>query len=235
MELSPIRKEVITIKSFKRDGAAFSLCSSSDREILIVRTGIGPQRAYAAARQAAAFRPLSAVVSVGLASALQPSMEVGDLVIGDRFFFGEAVYEGDHHLAERAVKALDQRGGIPYVRGPIMTVGKVVGTAGEKKALRDLSQAVALDMESAAVARAAQESSLPVLAVRAVSDRADEDLGLDVGHYLTPQGSFRVIHGLWHLMTHWTAFSRLMELRRQALRAAQNLGLFFRFFLESLG
>ena len=48
----------------------------------------------------------------------------------------------------------------------------------------DLPQALAVDMESAAVAQACHDYGVPFGVVRTVSDRADDDAHVDFQHFL---------------------------------------------------
>ena len=66
--------------------------------------------------------------------------------------------------------------------GSLFTVGQIVGRMEEKRAIARKSDAIALDMETAAVADVAEQRRIPFIAVRAVSDILEEELGLD-GNY----------------------------------------------------
>jgi adenosylhomocysteine nucleosidase len=70
-------------------------------------------------------------------------------------------------------------------RGEIVTGDRFVATAAESDALRAaLPEAMAVDMESAAVAQVCQDYGVPFAAVRTVSDRADDDAHVDFQHFL---------------------------------------------------
>lgn len=70
-------------------------------------------------------------------------------------------------------------------QGEIVTGDRFVSTAAESDALRaELPQALAVDMESAAVAQVCHDYGVPFGAVRTVSDRADDDAHVDFQHFL---------------------------------------------------
>ena len=69
--------------------------------------------------------------------------------------------------------------------GKIITGDRFVATAAESRALRaELSEALAVDMESAAVAQVCHDYSVPFCAVRTISDRADDAAHVDFPAFL---------------------------------------------------
>ncbi|MCX7252331.1 MAG: 5'-methylthioadenosine/adenosylhomocysteine nucleosidase [Burkholderiales bacterium] len=70
-------------------------------------------------------------------------------------------------------------------RGNIITGDRFVATAAESRALRsELGAALAVDMESAAVAQVCHDYGVPFCAVRTVSDRADDQAHVDFPAFL---------------------------------------------------
>jgi adenosylhomocysteine nucleosidase len=74
----------------------------------------------------------------------------------------------------------------PRVRcGKIITGDRFVATAAESRALRaELSEALAVDMESGAVAQVCHDYVVPFCAVRTISDRADDAAHVDFPAFL---------------------------------------------------
>ena len=69
--------------------------------------------------------------------------------------------------------------------GEIITGDRFVATAAESAVLRaNLPEALAVDMESAAVAQVCFDHGVPFGAVRTVSDRADDEAHVDFQHFL---------------------------------------------------
>lgn len=69
--------------------------------------------------------------------------------------------------------------------GKIITGDRFVATAAESRALRaELRAALAVDMESAAVAQVCHDYSIPFCAVRSISDRADDQAHVDFPAFL---------------------------------------------------
>jgi len=237
-ELKPIAACLANLDEFQESGVRFSVGHLNRATVVLVQTGIGWTRALSAAQIAAARFPLRLYISTGFAGALQDSIRVGDLVIGEKIFSllpggpGKAFVcdEAFTQSAGTAAKAFP--GGV--FCGSLVTVGQIVGRAEDKKSIAGKSGAIALDMETAAVAGVADQRRISFIAVRAVSDTLDENLGFDASLLLTDGGGFRWWSGIRYLACHPAALSHLNRLRRQSNLAARSLGLFFQEFLPSL-
>jgi hopanoid-associated phosphorylase len=113
----------------------------------------------------------TAVLSFGLCGALDRGLCVGDLVLADR------VISGEERLPTDPIWTAALAAALPSARRGDMAAGEViVGSAGGKAALRRATGAVAVDMESHAVARAAVAAGIPFAVLRAVSDTASTAL-----------------------------------------------------------
>ncbi len=236
-ELKPIKACLPDLDEFQESGVLFSIGHLNQLTVVLIQTGIGWNRAVSAAQIAAARFPLRLYISTGFAAALQDSIRVGDLVIGQKVLslvpLDHKVFICDGTFTQSAGTAAKAFPGTAFF-GPLITVGQIVGRVEEKRAIAWESQAIALDMETAAVAYVAEQRRIPFIAVRAVSDVLEEELGLDGNLFLTDQGTFRWLRGIRYLVSHPTALGRLNRLWRQSNLAARSLGLFFQEFLSSL-
>jgi 4-hydroxy-3-methylbut-2-en-1-yl diphosphate reductase len=135
----------------------------------VLRSGMGPSRArIAAARGLAVDAP--AVAVVGLCAAVSPELRAGDVVCAT-----ELRREGAEPIpvpgSALLAAALRRRGLRTHV-GPIRSVDRIA-TVTERGALRD-EGVLAVDMESAWLARAAD--ARPLAVVRVVVETADREL-----------------------------------------------------------
>ena len=136
----------------------------------VVRTGMGPARAAAAARELAArARGSRAVAIAGFAGALDPALHPGDLVVAtevrtpdDRSF---PCSSGPLIAALRGL-------GLTAHAGPIASADHLV--VGGERAVLAATGAIAVDMESAWLAEAAEGRPLGVL--RAIVDTVDREV-----------------------------------------------------------
>ena len=110
----------------------------------------------------------------------------------------------------------------------IHTIDRVAVTAAEKRELRERTGAAAVDMESSALAEKAREWGVPFHVIRAVSDRADEDMPLDFNMYRGSDGRFSISRiALAALARPFSRVPALLRLDRNCRIAARSLGDYF--------
>lgn len=80
---------------------------------------------------------------------------------------------------------------VPISTGPVLHVDEVIGSPRRKRELHDLSRAAAVDMESAGVARVAEDAGVPWLVLRAVGDSAVHELPTVVAKISDDRGRLR--------------------------------------------
>jgi adenosylhomocysteine nucleosidase len=236
-ELKPIKASLTELNEFREAGVRFSVGHLNQRTIVLIQTGIGWDRAISATQIAAARFPLKLYVSTGFAAALQDTIRVGDLVIGQKVLslppLDRKVFICDGTFTQSA-RAVVKSFPLTAFSGSLITVRKIVNHVEEKRTIARESHAIALDMETAAVANVAEQRGIPFMAVRAVTDALEESLGVDVNLFLSEEGTFRWLRGIRYLLSHPIALHHLDRLRRQANLAAASLELFFQEFLPSL-
>lgn len=134
-------------------------------------SGIGPDAAVTAARKLVE-RGCEAIISWGIAGGLSPGLTIGDLVVPEQIRGDDVLYAVDANLR----RALAARLGNRLHGGALVTTAEVIRTPQSKAALHRRHGAIAVDMESAAIAQVAADHRLPFAAIRAISDRASDPL-----------------------------------------------------------
>jgi adenosylhomocysteine nucleosidase len=197
-------------------------------QVIAVATGIGTRRAAQAAERALdTIASPALVIATGVAGALSADLRVGDIVLADRI-----IADSDsppHGSAAIAIPGADlihfaaalNRHGIKFATGPILTVSRVLEDAAAKRDAATASGALAVDMESAAVAAAAHRRGLRFACVRTVLDTLDEEV---VGAGLAgPEGEVSPAAAAGFVLRHPAAVLRLAGMLRSMNRAAAAL------------
>ena len=107
--------------------------------------------------------------------------------------------------------------------GAILGLDRLLSSPQEKSATFARSGALAIDMESHHVARAAAEHGLPFIAVRAISDRADEALPACFGDFVDGEGATKMSAVLAALIFGRVGLGPLIGAGRSSRRAHQAL------------
>jgi adenosylhomocysteine nucleosidase len=148
-----------------------------------LKAGVGPKRSAASLGSALeAFQP-SSILAVGYAGALDPDLKLGDIVAVERAIafsldrdhpsWESVRMDGSFALAHFERHAEYARSsGLRVKTGDALTSSYVVGNPEHKKILSDRFGALIVDMETAAFARVAAASGIPLSCVRVVSDEA---------------------------------------------------------------
>lgn len=151
----------------------------------------------AAARAAEALvrEGAAGLVSWGMAGGLDPRLAAGTIFLPSEIIApgGAAVATTPAWRAGLAGALVTHR---PIVTGRLLTSSRSVGSPGDKAALFHDTSALAVDMESLAVAEVARNHALPFIAVRVIVDSAADALPQAVTAAADSEGHLQV----WRLM-----------------------------------
>jgi adenosylhomocysteine nucleosidase len=179
------------LASARRSGpAALPILTGSiaGREVTIVHTGMG--MASTSARLGDflnSHSPLRLIAS-GFGGALSPDLRIADIVLARNF--------SDPALLA-AVASL------PAHTGSLITTKDVVQGSEKKKDLARHTGAIVVDMETAAIHRLCSARGIPMLALRAISDTATQDLPIPTAVWFDEKSQRpRPFPLLLHLATH---------------------------------
>ena len=194
--------------------------------LICAQRGVGAQNASSACTWLIA-EGVKALANLGVSGGLQEGLRPGDLVLADRVIekgmSGETVaFEPDRICTDLAHAAF-MRKGMSVHRGAIYSAQQGLLTVEEKKSLRSRSLALVVDMESAAVARAAVEAGLPFFVLRAVCDPADWSVDQDLFSCLGQDGRVRLLLLLEKIGRRPSLLRGLLRTRRDFLLALNNL------------
>lgn len=190
-------------------------------ELVLATSGMGKVAAGAAAALLAAHFGAQRVLLAGTAGALDAALNVGDAVVARAFvqhdmnasplfprfevpLTGRSHFETDAPLASALVQAARAAlpgtgdGGLgleaPRVHeGLVLTGDRFVSSSEERAALKAaLPDALAAEMEGAAIAQVCSGFCLPFAALRIISDKADASALLDFNRFLESVASRRI-------------------------------------------
>ena len=201
----------------------------------VVLTGAGPKPAAAAISLALQPTPdtIDFCISSGVAGALKPGYRIGQVLAAREVRAGEiqSAAPGDLLQSSEALYSFaEECGATPVER--FHTAGRVIGKAIEKKHLGETADAV--EMESFVILAEASRRGVPGIAVRAISDLADEDLPFDMTGVFTEEGRISMPLVLAQVAKHPQSIAAVMKLGQSAKAAATELASFLDRYVEKL-
>ncbi len=231
-----IRKEKI------RFGAATILKGvRNGREFFFYKTGVGPKRS--AAKLELLFqnvRPTN-VLGIGYAGALSDSLKLGDLtIVRKASLLAEAASTGDGirdlmitgswELADsEGLRVLGGIDGAPVRTIDILTSPFILGDPEQKSVLGRRFHALAVDMETAAIARVCVQQGIRFTCVRAISDEVGDSL---LAPFSYEPSAGPIVRALKVASAgHW--LKRMRKWRENASAAKRSLKIFLKTYLDS--
>ncbi len=198
-----------------------------DMRVVTVEAGTGPGRASRATQALIDAHTPRWVISAGFSGALQSDLKIGDLVIGNSI----VDIAGDDLKVDVRMAADPKRG---WHVGRLLMVEKIVRTVAEKQRLGEQTGAMAVDLESLAVARKCVETHTRFIAVRAISDDLSQDLPPEVLSVFGGSGTLRagaIAGAVWKRPG---SVKEMWRLREQAVTASERLAEFLQLISPTL-
>jgi adenosylhomocysteine nucleosidase len=223
-EIAPFKRRLRNHAPLALDGLHGFRADIGGKEFAVVGHGIGRRRATEAARRAFDSIPgAKLVIGTGVVGALSSGLKPGDLVLADRVL----TLDGDGQLSEQVIAVSDSHlravgrslasAGIAYSTGAILTSHRVLATGAEKRRAKESTGAIAVDMETAAIAAEAAARGLPFVAIRAVLDEVDDEV---VGAEMADaDGNVRPLAATSYLIRNPATMLKLPKMIRNLSRA----------------
>lgn len=203
------------------------------RSVILLRCGMGAERAQQAAAWIANTYLLQGMISIGFAGGLQPDLDTGDAVLAQHIqaytapsgnfpaIFSDPITPTPH-LLHIAAKAAALPTSTVY-HGALLSADSVVAAATQKQRLGQLSNALAVDMEAHSIAQVAIRHQLSFVSLKTVFDTYHDDLSLHLTQCTRPTGTVRLASLASTVLRHPSLMTRLPQLKRKAKTAGQRL------------
>ncbi|MBX3026942.1 hypothetical protein KF840_18705 [bacterium] len=201
-------------------------------EVWVVRSGVGPRRAAAAAA-AVDLSACALVASTGCAGGLAPPLRPGDLVLASAVHADDARHDTDQAARARLLAMATARG-MTIHEGPIRCSAVLLASRADKRRAA-AAGAVAVEMEAGPIAAAAAAAGRPFVSIRAIIDAAEDDVTLLARVGDPVSGQLRPAALAAHVLRHPGSVSELWRLRQAQQAAGNALRRFFAcWFHESM-
>jgi adenosylhomocysteine nucleosidase len=212
------------------------------RKIVLIESGMGAERSDAAARTLIAEAKPDLIIDFGFCGSVIAGTAAGDIVVAERVLsFSGGTFQDREGLAagltDDAIKLLVEKcreKTFQVSAGTFITAAEITG---KRELVGQLPAGIdnpVLEMETAAVAQVAAEGNTPLLALRAVSDGAGEELGFTIEEFTDREMNVRVSKVLVTVAKKPWIVPQLLRLARNAKIAGENLATAMLVLLENL-
>jgi len=227
-EVVDLRRRMAVEETVAGRGCTLYRGKLENKDTVLVKTGMGRERVEHATHFALERYPVTAIISQGFAGGLSPRLRIGDVVVcskmqsvreTERGWVSEGVCEPDAGLLALASQGPGESA-IPFSLGSSVTVLTLDASTSKLQGLAEAFQADIVEMESYWIARIAAARSIPFIAIRSISDTAQETVQ-PFDRILSPDG--RVLWGRaalafllhpWYLVNVYTLYKNTRPAKR---------------------
>jgi adenosylhomocysteine nucleosidase len=227
MEFGPWRR-VCTFAKLTHGDFALYETNFGDAQVRVALTGVGGVRATNVTRAALKQWHPDVCIAAGLAGSLRREHGIGQICVPRDIMDLET---GRTAVADAGLRKQAEKCGAVVIER-LLTSSTMVLTAEGKGRLGKMAEAV--EMESFAVASEAAEKGIPAIAIRAISDAADEDLPMNFAELLDEAGNVSRAKAAGALARAPQRLAAVMRLARQSKAAAANLASFLDRYISAL-
>lgn len=189
--------------------------------IYLCLSGIGYDAASQAAEKLLGLN-INALISWGVAGALDATLESGDLIIADSIISGNKNNQTTAKW-QKELLALFTGKVQKALNADIYSSSEVCATIKDKKTLFEKTKAIAVDMESAAIVETAMNNNLDFMVIRSIADKADMAIPEAVLNYTDNLGNPEVLKFIGSCLSNPTQIKELLTLAKCYKKALKTL------------
>lgn len=204
-EIKVLKENLQHVTMWERANRLFLAGSYGQHEVIVVRSGIGKVMAAQCATILMQQYGVNMVINTGSAGGIGAGLAVGDIVLAEKTAYYDAdvtgfgyeygqlpgmplYYEASRYLVEEAAKAA-AKNHLAVKKGLIVTGDSFIADPQKiAKILAHFPDALACEMEGAAIAQACSQFNIPYLVIRAMSDTADHEATVSFDEFILTAG-----------------------------------------------
>jgi adenosylhomocysteine nucleosidase len=196
-EIALLLEEMEAVSEEKYAGTHYHRGRLEDVSVVLCKSGVGKVNAAVSTQVLIDRYRVDAVIFTGVAGALHPDLDIGDMVIstacqhhdvdagslgfapGEIPFQDTSVFQADPRLVALAEKASEKASGGKTMRGKILSGDQFISDTERVRSLHERFDGVCVEMEGAAVAHVCHLNRVPFVIIRSISDRADHSANVN--------------------------------------------------------
>jgi len=199
-EVAPLLEKVENIKKTEYASNTYYEATYKGKELVIAYSKIGKVFSTLTASTLLEKFECTTLLFSGVAGAINPELHIGDLIIADKLcqhdlditIFGHAhgfvpegaVFVETDEALRTIAKEVAAKNSLKVIEGTIATGDQFVASSERKAFIESTFKADALEMEGASVAVVCNALNVPFFILRAISDTANDDAGMDFDEFM---------------------------------------------------
>ncbi len=233
-ELTGIIQHLTVQKKYLHGAATFYECNFKNENIIIVRSGVGQSLANKAALDVIKMYPLRSIISIGFAGGVASELKTSDLILSNNVFYCDneesllrfnkvplSKISTIYNYGEK-IKNILTENEIKYTFGNILSLNQVVGTVEFKEWLGMNYPVLGVEMETASIAKTAEQQKVPFISIRSISDDVSHSI-IQINKMTNKKGNINTLGIGYYLATHPSQIPSAIELKKNASKAAKAL------------
>lgn len=205
-EVKILKEKMEAPMSWERAGVLFVSGTLGKHDVIVVRSGIGKVAASVTTSLLIQQYGVNMVINTGSAGGIGEGLKVGDVVFSEKLAYFDVdvtgfgydygqlpagmplYFEASQYIIDEMKKAAEKTG--QQVRSGLIVTGDSFVNSPEKIAeiKSHFPEALACEMEGAAIAQTARQFNIPFLVVRAISDTADHQATMSFDEFIDEAG-----------------------------------------------
>ena len=216
-EVISLKRKMVVNEEREIAGMTFFVGTVADKEVAVVRCGIGKVNAAVCTQILADIFNVEYVINTGVAGALYPELNIGDIVVssdtvehdmdaspvgnprGEIPRMHKTYFEADQKLIDAAQRAAEHlKGDHKVYVGRVASGDQFVCSIKVKEDIYSTFTAYCAEMEGAAIAHTCFLNKIPFVVIRAISDKADQSADMNFEEFVdvAAKNASRMIQGI---------------------------------------
>ncbi|ERI04090.1 5'-methylthioadenosine/adenosylhomocysteine nucleosidase [Aneurinibacillus aneurinilyticus] len=215
-EIALYKEGMELIHESRKAGITYYEGRWEDREVVLCKCGVGKVNASVCTQILVDTFQVGAVIFTGVAGALHPELEIGDIVVstdcqhhdmdvtalgfprGVIPFTDISIFRADKQLIDAAVKASEHAAEGKTMTGRILSGDQFIASRDTVRELHETMAGMCTEMEGAAVAQVCVMNEIPFVVIRSMSDKADGSAHVNFPEFtkLASQRSYEIVSNM---------------------------------------
>jgi adenosylhomocysteine nucleosidase len=215
-EIELLLKRLTSVETMDRAGIQYYEGFFLEKRVVLCKSGVGKVNAAVCTQILIDRFGVDAIIFTGVAGALHPSLDIGDVVIstecmqhdmdvsalgfdrGTIPFAEKSIFQADPQLLQFAYEASEQLFAGRTMKGRILSGDQFIANRETVQQLYEQMGGACTEMEGAAVAQVCSMNSVPFIVIRSMSDRADGSAHVNFAEFtvLASKNSYEMVEAI---------------------------------------